>query len=316
MATESGLHPQAEALLETMEEEDMPAWHTLTPEQARNLHRDVNLPGPEYEPEEVASVSDVVVRGAGHGIGVRVYEPADPGPGATIVWAHGGGFVLGDIDTEDATARVLANATGSVVLSVDYRLAPEHPFPAPLEDVRSVTQWAAENADRVGGDPDRIVVGGSSAGANLATATALVARDQDGPAIDYQILAYPAVNARRHFDSLDEYDGYFLTAEDGAWFNDQYLGNDLHAANPYAFPIEADDLSGLPDATVVTAGFDPLQGEGRAYASRLDDDGVDVSHHHFDDMIHAFMGMLAPEPWDRALEAHDRVGEDVRAYFD
>ena len=311
----SELHPDARALLDTMEEQDVPAWHTLSPTRAREIHRELNLPGPEYEPEAVASVSDTVVRGAGHGIGVRVYEPADPGPGATIVWSHGGGFVLGDVDTEDPTARALANATGCVVLSVDYRLAPEHPFPAALEDVVAVTEWASEHADSVGGDPDRLVVGGGSAGANLAAAATLVARDRGGPGIDYQVLAYPSVNARRSFDSADEYDGYFLTAEDGEWFNEQYLGSDFHARNPYAFPIEAADLSGLPDATVVTAGFDPLQGEGKAYANRLGEAGVDVSHHHFGGMIHAFMGMLAPEPWERALEAHERVGRDVRSYF-
>lgn len=310
------LHPDAQALLDMMDEQDMPPWHTLTPEQARGLHREINIPGPDYEPEPVGDVSDTIVRGPGHGVGVRVYQPAEPATDATIVWAHGGGFVLGDVDTEDTSARAVANATGATVLSVDYRLAPEHPFPSPLEDVLAVATWANEHAASVGGSSANVVVGGSSAGANLAAATALVGRDRGAPEIDYQILAYPALNERRSFPSHEEYDGIFLTAEDMAWFNGSYTGSDLHAANPYAFPLEASDLSGLPDATVVTAGFDPLQDEGIAYAQGLSDAGVTVAHHHYDDVIHAFMDMLAPEPWERALEAHEQVGEDVRAHVE
>ena len=311
----SELHPEAQALLDVMAEEDMPPWHTLTPEQARDLHRDLNVPGPEYEPPAVEAVTETVVRGSGHDIGVRAYESAEDGPGATIVWAHGGGHVLGDLETEDKVARTLANATGCTVVSVDYRLAPEHPFPAALEDVLDVTAWANEHADDVGGDPDRVVVGGSSAGGGLAAGATLVARDQGGPDIDYQVLAYPAVNALDFFPSMGENDGIFLSAEDGAWFQDQYRQSEFDAANYYAYPLHAPDLSGLPDATVVTAGFDPLRDEGVAYAEELAEAGAEVAHHHYDDMIHAFMDMLAPEPWERATEAHEQVGADLEAYF-
>lgn len=308
-------HPEVQAFLDQMAEQDAPAWHTMAAAEARRRHRAVALPDPDYEPEPVAAVTDTVVRGEGHGVPVRAYEPAEPGPGATFVWAHGGGHVLGDVDTEDPTARVLANRTGCVVLSVDYRMAPEHPFPAALTDVLAVTEWAVEHADEVGGDPDRLVVGGGSAGANLAAATTLVVRDRGGPEIDYQVLAYPSVSNRDDFDSLETYDGYFLDAEDSRFFTDCYLDHELHGANPYAYPLSAASHAGLPDATVVTGGFDPLQDEGIAYAERLADGGADVAHHHYDDVIHAFMGMVAPEPWERALEAHEQVGEDLSAYF-
>lgn len=309
------LHPDAEALLATMDEQDVPAFHTFTPAEAREFQRTMSLPGPDYEPEPVETVTDLVVRGEGHGVPVRAYEPAGGDASGTLVWAHGGGFVLGDVETDDATARALANATGWVVLSVDYRLAPEHPFPAALEDVRSVIAWADEHADAVGGDPDRIAVGGASAGGNLAAAVSLVGRDRGTPAIDAQVLAYPAVNYDRDFDSLETYDGYFISQADMAWFNDCYVPRDLQGANPYAYPLQAGDFTGLPPALVVTAGWDPLRDEGRAYADALDAAGVDVEHVEYGDMIHAFLGMVDEPDWARAHEAMDDVGAFLRERF-
>lgn len=306
------LHPDAEKLLAVIEERDVPGFHTMTPSEARDRQRSVSLPSAAYEPEPVEVVTDIVVRGEGHGIPVRAYEPNEVGAQGTLVWAHGGGFVLGDVETEDATARALANAAGCVVLSVDYRLAPEHPFPAALEDVRSVVSWATEHAASVGGDTDRVAVGGASAGGTLAAATSLVARDQGIPEIDAQVLVYPSVNYDRTFESIDTYDGYFLSREEMAWFQDCYLARDLHGRNPYAYPLEADDLSDLPPALVVTAGCDPLRDEGRAYAAALEADGVDVVRREYADMIHAFLGMLDEPEWARAREAVEEIG----AYLD
>lgn len=310
------LHPDAEELLALMDEQDVPDFHTLTPTEAREFQRSVALPSPEYEPEPVEAVTDLVVRGQGHGVPVRAYVPEGGPTAGTLVWAHGGGFVLGDVETEDSTARALANASGCVVLSVDYRLAPEHPFPAALEDVLAVTAWANERAGVVGGDPDRVAVGGSSAGGNLAAAATLVGRDRGEPAINVQVLVYPAVNYGRPFDSRDTYDGYFLSLDEMAWFEECYLDRDLHGRNPYAFPLQAGDFGGLPPAAVVTAGRDPLRDEGRAYADELEDAGVEVTHHEYDDVIHAFLGMLDEPEWERAREAVDDVGAFLHGQFD
>lgn len=309
------LHPDAEELLSVMDEQDVPDFHTLAPTEARELQRSVSLPSPGYEPEAVETVTDIVVRGQGHGVPVKAYVPLGGPSGGTLVWAHGGGFVLGDVETEDSTARAVANASGCVVLSVDYRLAPEHPFPAALEDVAAVATWANERADEVGGDPDRVAVGGSSAGGTLAAAAALVGRDRAEPAIDAQVLVYPSVNYGRHFESLSTYDGYFLTREEMEWFVECYLDRDLHGRNPYAFPLQADDFGGLPPAVVLTAGRDPLRDEGRAYADALADAGVDVTHHEYDDVIHAFFGMLDEPDWERAREAVDDVGAFLHERF-
>jgi len=304
-------HPDAQAMLDQLAE--APGLHTLPIEVARAAHRDQNLP--QGEPEAVAAVENVVVRGEGHGIPVRLYRPAAEGPRPVLVWAHGGGFALGDVDTEDVTARAVANATECVVASVDYRLAPEHPFPAALRDVYDVTEWAAESADAHGGDTDRVAVGGTSAGAALAAGVTLLARDQAGPDVDYQVLVCPEVAYEESFPSHEAYDGYFLTSEMLQWFDDLYFDDPLLGNNPYASPLVASSHADLPPATVVTAGFDPLQDEGEAYADALADDGVAVERHHYDDMIHPFFDQLQEPEWERAREAVADVGGDVRSHF-
>lgn len=306
------LHPDARKLLSVVDERDVPGFHTMTPTEARELQRSVSLPSAEYSPEPVGAVSDLVIRGVGHGVPVRAYEPSGGVDGGTLVWAHGGGFVLGDVETEDSTARALANASGCLVLSVDYRLAPEHPFPAALEDVCAVTVWATEHAGELGGDPEQVAVGGASAGGNLASAASLVARDRGDAVIDAQVLVYPSVNHDGAFDSMDTYDGYFLSREELAWFQACYLERELHGRNPYAYPLEADDLSGLPPALVLTAGCDPLRDEGRAFADAMAADGVDVVRREYADMIHAFLGMLDEPEWDRAREAVADIGTYLR----
>lgn len=304
-----GLHPDAEAFLR--EREGRTPLHAVGAKAARAHHRRNALP--TGEPEPVGAVEDVVVRSEGHGVGIRVYTPEGSGPFPVLVWAHGGGFVLGDVETEDPLGRALTNATDCLVASVDYRLAPEHPFPAALRDVYAVTEWANEASAEHGGDPDRIAVGGCSAGGTLAAATALLARDRGGPSIDYQTLCYPAVGYDETFPSHEEYDGLFLTAEERDWVAEQYLADPIHGYNPYAYPLQASDLADLPPATVVTAGFDPLLDACEAYADGLADAGVPVTRHHYDDMIHSFLGRLDDPEWKRAREAVADVGADLAA---
>jgi len=306
MATEP--HPDAQAFLD--ERSDAPPMEELAIEDLRGG------PLPEGEPEPVDEVVDIVVRANGHGIPVRLTKPAGDGPFPIFVWAHGGGSILGTIETEDPTARALANTTGCIVASVEYRLAPEHPFPAAFRDFHAVVNWAAESADEYGADPDTIVTGGESAGGKLAASCAHYIRDHGGPDIDYQVLVYPSVNYSREFPSQEEYDGYILTTENIAWFNEQYLEEPIHGYNPYAYALEDDYFGDLPPATVLTAGFDPLQDACKAYVDELRDAGVEVSHHHYPDMIHTFFGQLQSPEWERAREAVRDVGDDVVASLD
>jgi acetyl esterase len=212
-----------------------------------------------------------------------------------VTYFHGGGFVIGDIDTHDGPCRVLCAATGAVVVSVDYRLAPEHRFPAALDDCVAATAWAAEHARDLGADPTRLGVAGDSAGGNLAAAVAIAARTAGGPAIRAQALVYPVVDFSTVHPSVKENgEGYLLTAAAMAWFCAQYLG-DHDSADPMASPLLA-DLADLPPAVVATAEFDPLRDEGRAYADALAGAGVAVHRLEFPGLIHGFMGLGSLSP--------------------
>jgi acetyl esterase len=219
---------------------------------------------------------------------------------------HGGGWVIGSLDTHDPVCRAVANEANCLVLSVDYRLAPEHPFPAAAEDAYAATEWAAEFAGDLGGDPDRIAVGGDSSGGNLTAAVTLMARDRDGPDLCHQSLIYPAVNSPvlEEFDSYEENaEGYFLERESTEWFYERYVQREIDRRNEYAAPLLARDLSGLPSATVITAGFDPLRDEGFAYTDRLEEAGVDAEHEHYEGMIHGFVNLV-----DMVDQSRDALG--------
>jgi acetyl esterase len=203
-----------------------------------------------------------------------------------------------------------------LIVSVDYRLAPEYPFPAAPTDCYAAVEWVAENAAQLGGDPDRIAVAGNSASGNLTAVTSLMARDRDGPAISHQSLIYPAVNPGilREFDSYAENaEGYFLELASMKWFFERYIENPIDERNPYAFPLQARDLSDLPPATIVSAGFDPLRDEDFAYEKRLDDAGVPVSHHHFEAMIHGFCSMT--DELDAAEEGLGTIADGLSEAF-
>ena len=293
------LDPPLAAVLQMMADNNAPSMSSGTPEQAREGFRfmTVGLRDPANL-AQVASIEDRTVPGAVGEIPARVYRPATDGPHPTIVFFHGGGFVIGDLDTHDDHTRLLCRDVDAVVLSVAYRLAPETPFPGGYEDCLAATMWAVEHAAELGGDPDRVAVAGDSAGGNLSAAVTLGARDA-GVRLAAQLLLYPGVD----FVEGDDYpsrtenaEGYFLTAQDMAWFRSHYLPDPARGSDPTASVLRAPDLSGLPPAVVATAEYDPLRDEGEAYAAALEKAGVPVTARRFDGLIHGFFGLPHVSP--------------------
>ncbi|MEV5648499.1 alpha/beta hydrolase [Nocardia sp. NPDC052254] len=248
-------------------------------------------PPAPVDPIPVAAVKDSIVRGDdGTDVPVRIYTPHAAGPLPVVMFCHGGGFVICGIDSHDQFCREMANHTAAVVVSVEYRRAPEHRFPAAAEDAYAVLRWIAATAAEFGGDPARIAVAGDSAGGNLAAVAALMARDRGEPAVAAQVLMYPMLDPTRSSTSYrDNAQGYFVTDDHLRWYWDQYLGGS-ERTDPYAAPLLADP-AGLPPAHVATAEFDPLRDEGEAYANRLAAAGVPVEVHRYDGMFHGFMTM-------------------------
>ena len=308
-------HPDVQNVLAEIEEFDVLPLNQYGAEGAREVYSELQ---PDVDGPDVSEVEDRTVPGydGGPEVPVRIYRPKGEGPFPTVVFYHGGGFVIGDLESHDITCRYLANETDSVVVAVDYRLAPEHPFPAAVEDCYAATTWAA-SAEELDGDGNLAVMG-DSAGGNLAAAVSLMARDLDGPDIDRQVLVYPATSRSDDWPSMTQFgEGYFLQAEDMDWFHDSYVPNEVHEANPYANPLEAADLSGLPPATVITAGFDPLRDQGAAYAEALAEAGIDVEYRNYEEMIHGFFTMLeGMAELDDAHEALVGVAEDLDDSFE
>lgn len=245
---------------------------------------------------EVAKQVERVIPGPDGDVPIRLYWPAKPQDGASLpilVFIHGGGFVFGSLDSHENVCRFYCARAGVIVLSVDYRLCPEHKFPAGVDDCYAALCWVAEHAKEIGGDRERLAVIGDSAGGNFSAVVCQMARDRGGPSIAYQVLVYPSVDfsveadyeSRRQFGNGD----YFLGQRDIDWIREIYLENEADAVDPKVSPILAEDMSGLPEALVITAGFDPLAGEGRAYAERLQSAGVPAEHRCFDSTIHGFM---------------------------
>ena len=264
------------------------------------------------QPEEVTRVDDRLIPGDGNDVPVRVYTPEDAvgGNAPLLIWIHGGGWVIGDLDTADATARALANRSGAVTVSVDYRLAPEHPAPAALEDCLAVLTWCVENGEVLGVDASRVAVGGDSAGGNLAACLCQRVRDDFGPDIDFQLLVYPVTDCTLSTASIDENaEGYFLTKAGMEWFVGHYVGEG-DPKDPAVSPLHADTLAGLPPALVITAEFDPLRDEGEAYAAKLRDAGVPVEQVRYDGQIHGFFGLAGV--LEDGRHAVDRAGAALR----
>jgi len=245
----------------------------------------------QSRPVALARVEEMKIPGPAGEIPIRVYWPEENGPFPALVFYHGGGWVIGNLDTSDSLCRMLSKKASVVVVSVDYRLAPEHPFPAAVDDSYAALVWVSRNAESLGVDPSRIAVGGGSAGGNLTAAVALMARDRGGPELVYQVMIYPATNL---FDLTtashrDFAEGYGLTREHVEFFRDSYLPELADRRSPYASPLLAESLEDLPPAIVITAGFDVLRDEGIAYAERLEAAGVPTLRAHFPRMIHGFV---------------------------
>ncbi|WP_338452744.1 alpha/beta hydrolase [Niallia oryzisoli] len=244
------------------------------------------------ESQEVGKVENLTIPVDGGQIGLRLYSPKGQGPFPVFVYYHGGGWVLGDLDVIDPILRSVTNSTECLVVSVDYRLAPEYKFPIPAEDCYAATKWVSENIAIYNGDPSRIAVGGDSAGGNLAAVVPLMAKDRGGPSIAYQVLLYPVTNFSFNTQSyLENGKDHYLETSAMHWFANQYLNNEEDKYNPYASPLLADDVSGLPPALIITAEYDVLRDEGEAYATRLKEAGVPVEQTRYDGQIHGFFWM-------------------------
>jgi acetyl esterase len=291
------LHPQARALIDLLEERGVPAMHTLSPDASRRLYRDRrHLVQPD--PPQVAQVQPLQAPGPHGGIALRLYRPlrsSRPASAAlpVLIYFHGGGWVIGDLDTHDTLCRELANGAGIAVVAVDYRMGPEHRFPAAVDDCIAATKWVHAQAATLGLDAKRIAVGGDSAGGNLAAVVALAARDtapEAGPLpIRFQLLIYPATDMRRITRSHEQHaQGYLLTQDTLAYFHDHYIDDAAHDLDWRASPLRHADL---PPALVITAGYDPLRDEGLAYSQRLSEAGNRATHICFERQIHGFITM-------------------------
>lgn len=310
------LTAQARRLLDRFEEVGVRPFDEIGVLRARaTVAASVSLQG---APEEVERVADLLVAGSEGELPARLYHPGGDGHPPLLVYFHGGGWVTGSVDVADAPCRALANATGCAVVSVEYRLSPETKFPGPAEDCHAATRWLAEHAGALGADPRRLVLCGDSAGANLAAAVTLMIRDRGGPDVALQVLMYPTLApiAHRELDShRDNAEGYGLRRSEMEWFWGHYLRRPEDGTDPYAAPLLAPDLSGLPPALLVIPEFDVLRDEGLAYAQRLRGAGVPVEVLEYPGLIHGFfwMGRVLDEARHVSAEIARRTAERVGA---
>lgn len=288
------LDPQVKALLDGMAANPGPRIIDLPVAEGREMYRGLAAAF-DAQGVPIGSVEDRKIPGPAGDIPVRIYTPVAAGSGTlpVLVYFHGGGWVIGDLETHDALCRSFANEAGCKVVAVDYRLAPEHVFPAAVDDCYAAVKWVAANGASIGADVTRIAVSGDSAGGNLAAVVAQIAKAEKGPKISFQLLIYPVTDTNIDTGSYAaNATGYFLERDGMIWFFDHYLkGADRN--DPRIAPLKAASLAGLPKAYVVTAGFDPLRDEGRAYADALKAAGVDTVHVNYDGMIHGFFNLQA-----------------------
>ena len=307
--------PQIQQVIDALAASDFGPVYEQSPEEARaQYERMVKARG--VVPAPVGAVEERSIPGPAGDLPVRIYRPNLDAPALPgFVYFHGGGHVIGNLDTHDAVVRNLCNGAGCVVVSVDYRLAPEHKFPAAVEDAFAAVQWCAEHGSEIGFDPRRMAVGGDSAGGNLAAVAALMARDADGPAIRLQVLVYPVTDYACDTASYRTYaQGYgMLEAQSMRWFRDHYLRSEADRLDWRAAPLRAGDLSRLPAALVLTAQCDVLRDEGEAYAQRLRAAGVDVEYRECEGMIHGFFTMTLAI--DGAVRAQAQVCDALERAF-
>jgi acetyl esterase len=314
-ADQARLDPQARALIERSVRSAGPALSSVGVDEARRLYRESRL-ALAPPPVAVREARDFSIAGRGFAIGARYYRPLGTKREEAlpaVVYFHGGGWTCGDLDTHDSVCRGIAAHGYCAVVAVDYRMGPEHKFPAAVEDALTSLQWVAANASSFGVDPARLVVAGESAGGNLAAAAAIALRDS-ALRLAMQVLVYPVTDQAADTDSLGRFaQGYFLTRELLHWYQRNYLRDERDRTDWRASPLRAKDHSRLPPAYIITAGFDPLRDEGKAYAERLEQAGVDVTYECFEGQIHGFLpmaGVIAA-----AHHAHYRIGQMLRMRF-
>jgi acetyl esterase len=288
------LHPEAKLVCDLIVASGRPPFETLSPAEARKAYL-ASKPVLQPDPPPVAEVRNLEAPGSAGPIPLRLYRGQDAAQGRrqpALIYFHGGGWVIGDLDSHDQVCRSLANAIPSVVVAVDYRLAPEHAFPAAVDDAIAATDWIAANAARLGIDPARLAVGGDSAGGNLAAVVCLDARERGGPRLRHQVLVYPGTDMRMGWPSIERHAEQLpLTRAAMRWFVGHYLRAPGDMTDWRASPLLAASHRDLPPALVITAGFDPLQDEGEAYAKALSRAGVEVRHERFEGQIHGFLTM-------------------------
>lgn len=305
------LDPQAQAVLDTMAAANLPPYEQTSVEEARARYN-ASQTGGTAEP--VAKIEDRQIPGPEGPLRIRIYTPQGMGPFPVLVYFHGGGWVFGNLESHDAICRALTNAANCITVAIDYHLAPEYKFPVPAEDCYAATQWVASNTASFNGDETRIAVGGDSAGGNLAAAVSQMARDRGGPTLVYQLLVYPITDYMPDVPSYRENgEGYYLTRADMAWFWNHYLGNEAEGKNPYASPLQATSLNGLPSAMIITAEYDPLRDEGELYANRLQEAGIPTTLIRYPGMIHGFIRMR--DAIDQAKKALDDIAKQLRLAF-
>jgi len=306
------LDPQVKNLLDEAAALGLPAYQDLSPSEARKQMIDLTAPADPLL--MVNRVENRSIPGPDSEIPLRLYYPDGDPPYAVVVYFHGGGWVIGNLDTHHGVCHALAKTSGCLVVSVDYRLAPEHRHPAAIEDAYAATNWVAKNTDAIQADSERIAVAGDSAGGHLAAVVALMARDRKGPRLALQILIYPITDFNLATSSyLRNADGYMLTRDLMRWFWNLYLETEKVADHPYVSPLRAEDLGNLPPALVITVEYDPLCDEGEAYAAKLQQAGGKVKSIRFAGMIHGFFRMTSR--LDKAKEALNEVAGALKGFL-
>lgn len=310
------LDPQVQVLLDLAKKAALPEVWQLTPDQGREQYL-TRVNKLKFN-DTILRSEDRRIQGPGSDIPLRIYTPREPKPSEKmpiLIWFHGGGFVIGSLETHDSACRMLANQADCLVVSVDYRLAPEHKFPAGVEDCQAAMKWVALHAVEFGGDPTCIAVGGDSAGANLATVMAILARDAAHPKLVFQLLVYPCVAPEPETGSHHEFkEGYVLSRNSITWFYKQYLRSGKDAKDFRFAPLIHDDLSNLPPSLILVAGYDPLRDEGIEYARRLIEAGNRVRLTNYEGMVHGFL--LMGGALDAARRAVAESAAALREAFD